>query len=263
MQENKCRMAWRRSKLAATMNENLAYRSGKLAATMEPWADRIFSATPDDLHKLYDKNTMLHKLSTLDPNWKSFNRFEMMEVFRSMAEAHNDSQRSYKLVQMAEKRNITIRELLQIYAYKLRIMLAYYNNYCRPTPKPSRVCSDSRKDPPPKRVRKNVEDEEQEFKKYALFEKDALEKMHQPFLVNRYFDRKTFEAMELFSNGKKEKADSYTQGPTGFAIARFKDYNMVLKVPNTCVLRERRLVQHQSKVVEKSKSKSKGQAQQY
>ena len=60
-------MAWRRSKLAATMNENLAYRSGKLAATMEPWADRIFSATPDDLHKLYDKNTMLHKLSTLDP----------------------------------------------------------------------------------------------------------------------------------------------------------------------------------------------------
>ena len=234
-------MSWRHSKLAATMEpyENLAYRREKLAATMEPWADRIFSATPEELHKLYDKDAMLRELNTLDPDWARFSKLEIMNAFGLMADAA--PWRSSKLAEMTQARNISMSELMQIYAYKLRIMLAYRRRASKPPP----VCSDPHKDPPPTRLCKDLEDDEQEF------ERHALEQVYQPIVVHRYFNGITFEAMELLSYGRKKKTNIYIQGPTGFAVAMFRDYKMVLEVPNTCVSPERRLVQHQSEVAEK------------
>ena len=228
----------------------MSWRHPKLAATMDPWADWMFgsnvwSLTSMDLQKLHDTDTMLRDLNTLDANGAFFTSDDMLEAFKLMAAPPG---RSAKLAEMAQASNISMSELMQIYAYKLRIMLAYRRRPSKPPP----VCSDPHKDPPPKRLREDLEDDEQEF------EKHALEKVYQPIVLYRYFNGITFEAMELLSDGRKKKADIYIQGPTGFAVAMFGDYKMVLQVPNTCVSPERRLVQHQSEVA--GKSKSKGQA---
>ena len=138
---------------------------------------------------------------------------------------------------------------METYALKVRIMLAHRRD--RQSSKPPPVCSDSHKDPSPKRLRRTNA-------QYFRFEED--DEQFEPTVDTRYFTGKALEAMEILSNGIENKADRYIQGPEGFAVAKFRCHEMVLEVPASCASPDGRLVQHQPKAAAKSKCKSKAKA---
>ena len=201
------------------------------AHLMEPWADRIFGTTPEELHKLKDKDAMLLDInSKLHPDWGSFTTFDMQQAFHMMGTS--TAQRYCKLLDSCQERNLSMSELTGLYMLRVRIMLSHRRQRMANRKQP--------KDPPPKKLGVNLEADAEAFQKYALM-------VYPPIPVRRYFNGNTFEAMELLSDGEEKKADLYIQGPQGCAVAKFKDHQMKLEVPNTCVSPDGQLVQHKSK----------------